>query len=73
MWDLWWTKWRWGRFSPSTLVSPANLHSTNISTITIIYHPGLVKYASSGRSTQSPTAQVKKKQARIKFRIKMEN
>jgi hypothetical protein len=18
MWDLWWTKWRWGRFSPST-------------------------------------------------------
>jgi hypothetical protein len=23
MWDLWWTKWRWGRFSPSTSVSPA--------------------------------------------------
>jgi hypothetical protein len=21
MWDLWWTKWRWGRFSPSTSVS----------------------------------------------------
>jgi hypothetical protein len=18
MWDLWWTKWHWGRFSPST-------------------------------------------------------
>jgi hypothetical protein len=30
MWDLWWTKWRWGRFSPSTSVSPANLHSTNL-------------------------------------------
>jgi hypothetical protein len=28
-WDLWWTKWRWSRFSPSTSVSPANLHSTN--------------------------------------------
>jgi hypothetical protein len=26
-------KWRWGRFSPSTSVSPANLHSTNFSTI----------------------------------------
>jgi hypothetical protein len=36
-------KWRWGMFSPSTSVSPANLHSTNISTITITYHPGLVQ------------------------------
>jgi hypothetical protein len=41
MWDLWWTKWRWGRVSPS--VSPANLHSTNFSTITITYYPGLVQ------------------------------
>jgi hypothetical protein len=40
-WDLWWTKWRWGRFSPSTSVSPANFHSTNCSTITLIYHLGL--------------------------------
>jgi hypothetical protein len=32
-----------GRFSPSTSVSPANLHSTNFSTITIIYHLGLVQ------------------------------
>jgi hypothetical protein len=31
MWDLWWAKWRWGRFSPSTSVSPANFHSTNCS------------------------------------------
>jgi hypothetical protein len=22
MWDLWWIKWRWGRFSQSTSVSP---------------------------------------------------
>jgi hypothetical protein len=43
MWDLWWTKWRWGRFSPSTSVSPANLYSTNCSTITLIYHLGLVQ------------------------------
>jgi hypothetical protein len=43
MWDLWWTKWHWGRFSPSTSVSPANLHSTNCSTITLIYHLGLVQ------------------------------
>jgi hypothetical protein len=31
MWDLWWEKWRWGRFSPSTSVSPANSHYTNCS------------------------------------------
>jgi hypothetical protein len=37
-WDLW-----WGRFSPSTSVSPANLHSTNCSTITLTYHLGLVQ------------------------------
>jgi hypothetical protein len=41
MWDMWWAKWRWGRFSPSTSVFPANFHSTNFSTITIIYHLGL--------------------------------
>jgi hypothetical protein len=60
MWDLWWTKWRWDRFSPSTSVSLANLHSTNFSTITITYHPGLVQSASSGRRTQSPTPRIKK-------------
>jgi hypothetical protein len=31
------------RFSPNTSVSLANLHSTNFSTITIAYHPGLVQ------------------------------
>jgi hypothetical protein len=61
MWDLWWTKWRWGRFSQSTSVSPPNLHSTNFSTITLTYHQVLVQQASSGRSTLSPTAQIKKK------------
>jgi hypothetical protein len=61
MWDLWWRKWHWGTFfSPSTSISPANLHSTTFSTVTIIYHPGLVQQASSGRSTQSPNAQIKK-------------
>jgi hypothetical protein len=40
---LWWTKWHWGRFSPSTSVSPANPQSTNCSIIIIIYHPGLVQ------------------------------
>jgi hypothetical protein len=61
MWDFWWTKWHWGRFSQSTSISPANLHSADFSTITIAHHPGLVQYTSSGRSTQSPTAQIKKK------------
>jgi hypothetical protein len=33
-WDLWWTKWRRGRFSPSTSDSPA-IHSTKFSILTI--------------------------------------
>jgi hypothetical protein len=33
-------------------VSTENLHSTNCSTVTIIYHLGLVQQASSGRSTK---------------------
>jgi hypothetical protein len=33
-WDLWWTKWSQGRFSPSTSVSPA-IHSTKFSILTI--------------------------------------
>jgi hypothetical protein len=53
MWDLWWTKWRWGRFSPGTSVTPANSHSIYCSTIIIIIsQPGLVQQASSGRSTK---------------------
>jgi hypothetical protein len=43
MWDLWWAKWRWGRFSPSISGSLAYIYSTNFSTITITYHPGLVE------------------------------
>jgi hypothetical protein len=34
-WDLWWTKWRCDRFSPSTSGSPTNLHSIKFSIITI--------------------------------------
>jgi hypothetical protein len=35
------TKWRWGRFSPSSSVSLAIVvRSTNYSTITLMYHPG---------------------------------
>jgi hypothetical protein len=30
-------------FSPSASVSPASLHSTNFSTLTITYHPWLVQ------------------------------
>jgi hypothetical protein len=52
-------------FSPSTSVSPANLHSTNFSTITIAYHPGLLQQAGSDRSTQSPTAEKKKRPYKI--------
>jgi hypothetical protein len=34
-WDLWWTKLRWGSFSPRTSVSPVNLYSTKFSIIII--------------------------------------
>jgi hypothetical protein len=47
-WDLWWTKWHWGRFSSSTSVFPAYCDSTNYSIL--IYHSGLV-----GRHTESIT------------------
>jgi hypothetical protein len=36
-WDLWWTKWRCGRFSPSASVSPDNLHSTKFSILTVTW------------------------------------
>jgi hypothetical protein len=35
MWDLRWTKRRWGSFSPSTSVSPTNFYSTKFSILTI--------------------------------------
>jgi hypothetical protein len=46
IWELWWTKWHWDRFSPSTSVSPVNSHSTVCSTFIIIYHPGLAQQTS---------------------------
>jgi hypothetical protein len=33
LWDLWWTKWQWGRFSASTSVFPPNSHSTKFSVL----------------------------------------
>jgi hypothetical protein len=50
MWGLWWTKRYWGRFSPSTSVSPANLHSTNFSIIIITRR--LRNRAIGGRSAE---------------------
>jgi hypothetical protein len=35
MWDLWWTKWQWGRFSQNTSVSITNSHSTDCSKVII--------------------------------------
>jgi hypothetical protein len=42
MWDLWW-KVALGQVFSDTSVSPANLHSTNRSTIILIYHLGFVQ------------------------------
>jgi hypothetical protein len=44
MWDLWWTKWYCGWFSPNISVSPAN-HFTYCSTLIIIHHLVLVEQA----------------------------
>jgi hypothetical protein len=49
-WDLWWTKWRWGRFSPSASVSPANLHSTKFSILTLAW--GRYNRPISGRRSE---------------------
>jgi hypothetical protein len=59
---VWWTKRHWGRFSPSTSVSPAN-HSTNFSIIIITR--GWRNRPLSGRSVEwtlipPPTTQIKK-------------
>jgi hypothetical protein len=35
MWDLWWTKWHWAWFSPTTSVSLANHNSTKFSILII--------------------------------------
>jgi hypothetical protein len=38
MWDLWWIKWRWGRFSPSYFGLPCqSLFHQFLHTITITY------------------------------------
>jgi hypothetical protein len=36
-WNLWWTKWLWGRFLPSALVSTANFYSTKFSILTVTW------------------------------------
>jgi hypothetical protein len=51
MWDLWWTKWHWGRFSQCTSISAVNSHSTKCPIP--IYHPGQVTVGPiSGRRTK---------------------
>jgi hypothetical protein len=42
IWDLWWTKWQWGRYSQSTSVSSASSHYTDCPTLIIIYLPVLI-------------------------------
>jgi hypothetical protein len=56
MWDLWWTKWHWGRFSLSTSISPANPQSTNCSIIIIRgwYNRPTVADVPSGLSLTPP-------------------
>jgi hypothetical protein len=64
MWGLWCTKRHWGRFSPSTSVSPANHHSSNFSIILITrgwHNRTLVAAVPSGANlTPPPTIPIKK-------------
>jgi Tfp pilus assembly protein FimT len=63
MWDSWWTKWHWGRFSPSTSVSTANYHSRDCSTHSLSTVAGTIGRISGRRTkwTQShPTPRNKK-------------
>jgi hypothetical protein len=69
-WDLWWTKWHRGRFSPSTSVSPA-IHSTKFSILTITW--GRYNRPVSGRHAEwtqfglhPPLCKLKKKKERSK-------
>jgi hypothetical protein len=52
MWDLWWTKWHWGRFSPSTSVFLANSHSTNCSRRSTSIVSGCYNWPVSGWRTK---------------------
>jgi hypothetical protein len=49
MWDLWWTKWHWSRFSPSTSVSPVS-HSTKFSVL--IFTRGRYNRPTGGRHAE---------------------
>jgi hypothetical protein len=68
MWDLWRGNWHWGRFSPSTSVSPANLHPTDCSTIIIIW--GWYNRPNSGRCTKWTPHPMRKKKS-TDFRVVM--
>jgi hypothetical protein len=65
MWDLWWTKWHWGRFSPSASVSPTNSPSTDCSILSSSIVRGWYNRSNRGcgtKWTQShPTLKKKKK------------
>jgi hypothetical protein len=39
---LWWTEWHWGKFPPTTSVSPADSHPTKWSTLGSINRGGTV-------------------------------
>jgi hypothetical protein len=65
MWDVWWTKWHWGMFSPSTSVSPANSYPNDCSTVITIYRLGMAQYAKQWPQYQvdsvSPHEEIKKR------------
>jgi hypothetical protein len=64
MWDLWWTKWHWHGFSPSTSVFPYQFHSTGaplhgkmkkLITFIFIFITGLYKMLLYGGCTLKKT------------------
>jgi hypothetical protein len=70
MWDLWWTKWHWGRFSTSTSVSSASHYSTKF--FILIITQGRCNRPIGGRHAEwtqlhsTATTRIKKKRFAVK-------
>jgi hypothetical protein len=77
MWDLWWTKWHGGSFSPSTSVSLVNHHYTKFSTL--IISQGRYMRPTGGRRDEwiqldsTPHYSNKKKKIKLKKPVGLRN
>jgi hypothetical protein len=61
VWDLWCTKWYWGKYFPSTVATPAYSHFTNFVTLIISSSiiQGWYNRPTSDQSTKWPQSHLK--------------